>query len=525
MNKFFALAALVLAGLSFQSCEPMEGLDQDPNRPTQVTPDLLLNGVLVELHQRGWNDVSRWNQYNACNYNYYGNQEYNWTGASWSYTTLKNVVKMEEEAARLGLPEKNAYSALAKYLKATFYYRMTMLSGDIPMSEALQPDVTLTPKYDTQKQVFLNILNLLDEANSDMADLTASGSDNFNGDIYYGNDLTMYRKAVNAFTLRVLIALSKKADDADLNVKGRFAAIVNNPSQYPLFTSNGDNMEFVHNATFNKYPTSPDNYGFDALRYNMAATSLNALVDLQDPRTFLFAEPASALVASGTSATSYAAFVGAPSDEDLADMSTKVQNGQYSLYNRYRWYRGFTAENTIVLGYAEQCFNIAEAAHRGWVAGANASTYYTQGIQAVHDWYGITNGTNTVRFLKASNDGDLSNSANYDVYTVNFDQAAYLAGSAVAYSNDANGLSKILTQRYLAFFQNGGWEGYFQWRRTGIPAFDEGGSGTGNGGVIPKRFLYPSAEVTNNSDAMNEALQRQFGTTNDNINHEMWVIK
>ena len=122
MNKFFALAALVLAGLSFQSCEPMEGLDQDPNRPTQVTPDLLLNGVLVELHQRGWNDVSRWNQYNACNYNYYGNQEYNWTGASWSYTTLKNVVKMEEEAARLGLPEKNAYSALAKYLKLSLIH-------------------------------------------------------------------------------------------------------------------------------------------------------------------------------------------------------------------------------------------------------------------------------------------------------------------------------------------------------------------------------------------------------------------
>ena len=524
MKKFIIFSAIALAGLGFQACESFEGLDRNPNLPTQVTPDLLLNGALIELHQRGWNDVSRFNQYNACNYNYYGNQEYNWTGADWDYTTLKNVVKMEEEAVRVGLPQKNAYSAMAKFLKATFYYRMTMLTGDIPMEEALQPDLTLTPKYDTQKQVFLNILNLLDEANSDMADLIASGDDAFTGDIYYGNDLTMYRKSVNAFTLRVLIALSRKAEDADLNVKGRFAAIVNNPSQYPLYTTNGDNMEFKHNATFNKYPTSPDNFGFDALRYNMAATSLNTLASLQDPRTFLFAEPAAALVAAGTPATSYSAFVGAPSDEDLADMSTKVQAGQYSLYNRYRWYRGFTAENTIVQGYAEQCFNIAEAAHRGWIT-ASASSYYTQGIQAVHSWYGIVSGANTVYFLKTSFDGDLTKMSNYNEFTVNFDQSVYLASPAVAYSNDAAGLNKILTQRYLAFFQNGGWEGYFQWRNTGVPTFSEGGSGTGNDNKIPMRFLYPTSEVTNNTDNMNEALQRQFNTTADDIDHKMWIIK
>jgi hypothetical protein len=524
MKKLIALAAFAVAALSFQSCESMEGLDKDPNRPTQVTPDLLLNGALVSLHESPWNDVARWNQYNACNYNYYGNQEYNWTGAPWVYPTLKNIQKMEEEALRLGLPEKNAYSAMGKFLKAVYYYRMTMLSGDIPMSEALQPDVTLTPKYDTQKQVFLSILNMLDEANSDMADLIASGNDEFSGDIYYGNDLASYRRANNAFTLRVLIALSKKSEDADLNVKGRFATIVNNPSQYPLFATNGDNMEFVYNSTFNKYPTSPDNFGFDALRYNMAATSLNTLAGLEDPRTFLYAEPAAAKIAAGVPATSYSAFVGAPSDEDLADMSTKVQNGEYSLYNRYRWYRTFTAQNTIILGYAEQCFNIAEAAHRGWLT-ASAATYYQNGIEAVMAWHGIVDGTNTVNFLKSSNDGDLSNSANYNTYTVNFNKAAYLASPAVAYTNSTSGLEKILLQRYLAFFQNSGWEGYYQWRRTGVPAFDEGGSGTGNGGKIPKRFLYPTSEVTNNADNMNEALQRQFGTSSDDINHEMWIIK
>ena len=93
MKKFIIFSAIALAGLGFQACESFEGLDKNPNLPTQVTPDLLLSGILIELHQPGWNDISRFNQYDACNYNYYGNQEYNWTGAPWDYTTLKNVVK------------------------------------------------------------------------------------------------------------------------------------------------------------------------------------------------------------------------------------------------------------------------------------------------------------------------------------------------------------------------------------------------------------------------------------------------
>ncbi len=79
-----------------------------------------------------WDLTQRWCQFNCCNYNYYGNQEYNWTNDALLYTTLKNVVKMEEEAIRSGLPEKNAYSALGKFFRAYFYYNMTMLVGDLP---------------------------------------------------------------------------------------------------------------------------------------------------------------------------------------------------------------------------------------------------------------------------------------------------------------------------------------------------------------------------------------------------------
>lgn len=81
----------------------------------------------------------------------------------------------------------------------------------------------------------------------------------------------------------------------------------------------------------------------------------------------------------------------------------------------------------------------------------------------------------------------------------------------------------VLLQKYLAFFQNSGWEAYFNYRRTGVPVF-LADTGTGNGGLIPKRFQYPTNEQTTNSENGKEAIQRQFGG-NDDINAPMWIIQ
>ena len=62
----------------------------------------------------------------------------------------------------------------------------------------------------------------------------------------------------------------------------------------------------------------------------------------------------------------------------------------------------------------------------------------------------------------------------------------YLNQAQVIYAGDETGLKQIITQKYLAFFQNSGQKAYFNYRRTGYPVFDVG-PGTGNGGKIPKR--------------------------------------
>ncbi|MFZ9515194.1 MAG: SusD/RagB family nutrient-binding outer membrane lipoprotein, partial [Bacteroidia bacterium] len=69
-NIFFAsIAALTL--LVMNGCS-VDGIDQDPNRPTQVTPDLVFNGICFNINQRPWGGDARICQYNLCNYNYYG---------------------------------------------------------------------------------------------------------------------------------------------------------------------------------------------------------------------------------------------------------------------------------------------------------------------------------------------------------------------------------------------------------------------------------------------------------------------
>ena len=518
MKKILSILS-VAAILCTTGCKKtFDELQNDANRPTSVPANLILNGVLSDIYQSPFSPTQRWNQFYACNYAYYGDQQYTWSGVSYgTYNTLKNVIKMEEEAAKsVGAP--NAYSALGKFLRAYMFYNLTMQTGDIPVAEALKSLANISPKYDSQKEVFKQVLVLLEEANTDMAGLITKGGYLLSSDFYYKNDLAKWRRAVNAFKLRVLIQLSRYEADTDLNIKQKFSSTFTNASLYPLFTNIEDNLQYNYNNQYNKYPTNPESFGFDAARYNMTSTFLNTLVALKDPRTFYVAEPAQSLVSGGAAPNSFAAFAGSGSGEDLATMSANAGLGKYSFINRKRYYSTFTAQSTIQIGYAEMCFNIAEAINRGWVAG-NAEDWYKKGVQAGIGFYGIVNGNNSVYFQKVG--GTLSD---YDTYTINYDWATYYAQPAITYAgNNSAGLNQIITQKYLSFYQNSGWEAYYNWRRTGIPTFNTG-AGTGNSNRIALRFQYPTSEKAINTTNVNSAIQSQFAGQDD-INAKMWIIQ
>jgi Starch-binding associating with outer membrane len=517
--KIYITKIFLFIGLAFFiGCQDFEELSKNPNNPTNVPASLIFTKVCNDLNENPWSAAHQYSQYWCINYEYYGNQNYSWTTSNFNYNTLYDVQKMEEEAILGGADAaNNPYKAIGKFLRAYFFVNMTQRLGDIPLTEALRGSEKITaPKYDEQKAVYVQALNWLEEANADLAALIKVGNTTLAGDIYYNNDLSKWQKAVNAFRLRVLVSLSKRESEVD--IKAQFAKIMSSPAQYPLFTSSDDDLAFTYNDVVNKYPTNPDNYGFNATRYNLADTYIGALTSLNDPRVFVVAEPADSLLRSGLKPSDYKAYQGAPTGESLADMSYKVTLELYSYINRHTYYNNYTADNNTMVGYIEQCFNIAEGINRGWFTGS-AEEFYNKGIVAAMGDYNISEGANTFYYLPKGK--VLGESV---AFNVQVSLSSYLNQASVKYKgNNADGLTQILTQKYLGFFQNSGWEAFYNQRRTGIPNFNVGAGNTN--GKIPLRWQYPNSERVINSTNWTSALQKQFGNTNDDINNTMWLIK
>src|SRR5699024_213125 len=150
------------------------------------------------------------------------------------------------------------------------------------------------PAYDSQKKVFLGILNELEKANK----LFAEGS-HFEGDPVYGGIVNKWRKLVNTFELKVLINLYKKTDDSDMNVIQLFKNSVKNK---PMVESNADKFQLIfHDEEGQKYPWYKDGNKF--LQYSMVSSLLiGSLKNLKDRRLFYYAQPSPVQLKKGKSA-------------------------------------------------------------------------------------------------------------------------------------------------------------------------------------------------------------------------------
>ncbi len=328
---------------------------------------------------------------------------------------------------------------------------------------------------------------------------------------------------VNTYKLRLLIQLSKKTSDTDLNVASQFNNIVSNPAKYPLMQSTADNLQYVFVAPNNFYPMNPNNFGQNGSRQNTSATYVGLLTQFQDPRVFVTAEPARDLVDNQhQSPTSFSSFVGADPGLDLGVMYNNAGLLKYSFINRKYYYSTYVGEPSIQIGYAELQFILAEGINRGWTAG-DAESHYVAGIQASMQSYGIpATGSFTAYFYRPGS-SDVTNLANYDTYPITTNWANYYAQPLVKYTGGATGLTQILQQKYLALFRHSGLESYYTYRRTGVPNFTTG-PGTDNGQRIALRFKYPASERVANTKNYNAALTSQYGG-NDDINGTMWILK
>jgi hypothetical protein len=476
----------ILLGLF--SCEDFDTLTKDPNRPTDVNPSLLLTNIEVSA----FSQVSIGAAY-ACRYlvftdGYSTDQTYGWQRAGFGgYNALLQVYKMMQEAEKRELTN---YIAIGKFFRAYYFTQMTLTFGDVPYSEALRGDEGLfKPVYDSQKDVFLGILQELEDAN----ELLSESGGKINGDILYNGDIVKWKKLINSFKIRVLISLSAKEGNTELRVAERFREVYDNPVKYPVFTSLSDQAQLIFfDRDGNRYPLFHDKSSQTAVY--MERTFVTHLKNLKDPRLFLFGSPEKRAVEIGQPGyqNSFSSFggldAGAYVNENVQRLTEKGEGSP--LHSRY--YSDPINEPSIAVGYPELQFNLAEAALRGWIT-AGAADFYKQGITASMTFLGITQAKIT----------------------------AYLNGNLVAY-NQSKGMEQINTQKYLSYFLNSGWEAFYNQRRTGIPAFVIGPA-TQNGGQIPKRWLYPQGELDNNFENVAEAISRQYAG-NDHVNGLMWLL-
>lgn len=154
--KFNKHIAIMMAATVLASCSQFDDINTNPDAATKVTSPLLATGAIMGIAKPsqgkpfmsnqmlskyiGWGEAKEGTQYNS-----FGSQGFG------DYSTLKDYKLMAE----LSAPEnKNAYEALALFLKAYKLYDLTINVGDIPYKGILEGEQgNLTPAYNTQKEI------------------------------------------------------------------------------------------------------------------------------------------------------------------------------------------------------------------------------------------------------------------------------------------------------------------------------------------------------------------------------------
>ena len=145
MKKIIYILSAV-AVIATTSCKKrFEELQANPNVPVSVPPNLIFNTLINGLSGglggiQPWSSVMRYNQFYCRNFQYYGDNQYNWNNGPFDVylNILKNINQMEKEAEKIAGNTNTPYHTVAKFLKAYYYYNLTSLMGDVPLSEAVK---------------------------------------------------------------------------------------------------------------------------------------------------------------------------------------------------------------------------------------------------------------------------------------------------------------------------------------------------------------------------------------------------
>ncbi|MCF4100843.1 SusD/RagB family nutrient-binding outer membrane lipoprotein [Gillisia sp. M10.2A] len=469
---------ILIFGLTlFTSCSKnFEEINTNPNTPVSVQPGLLLRQVIYDYGEQmsyeGFVAGNLLGQYlTALDFNLFDRHALKSPqlgGNPWPvlYTNLRDneiILNMTRETEAF-----KVYEGPALIMKAYITASLTDLFGDVPYSEAFKgKELTTTPKYDPQEDIYLAEGGILDNLNKGIIALeNYEGAIKLEGDILFDGDLQAWIKFANSLKIKHLMRISSKVD-----VSGQLQEIYNQSNYIQLNSQN---------ASFNFTAGEPNSFRMAQLRvgdfnnFVMAETMEEILTGLDDPRIGVLFR---------TTDNNPEVFNGLLNGIDASQ--TSISPADYSRAGT------IFRENTAMLDANfltawETNLLLAEAAEKNLIS-ADAKRLYELGVSQAFEYWHTPLPAN---YLKAS--------------------AAYELGAE-------DNLEKIITQKWIANMING-YEGWIEYRRTGFPNL-KAISASLNEGQFPIRIPYPTEEAALNLQNYEAAA----GSTDQNsINFPVW---
>lgn len=477
-NKLFLFIGILFA---LVACDPSDfgDLNVDPRQVKEAPTPTLLTYSLQKMPYVAFNTPDRNEAGLETNYlnffaqylsegpypagSLYSTRNLGWsdwyTGPLYNLQTIINLNNEENALATgVGYGSKNNQLAVARILKAYYFWFLTDIYGDIPYSQALKGTEELKPAYDSQESIYTDLFKELTEAQAQINETEEAIS----GDILFSGDMAMWKKFANTTRLFMSLRLIKR-DPA--KAQAEFTAAINSG-----VLEAGENVtyQFIGGDPNNWNPWFEDYNNDNRNDYAISNTLGDFMLANNDPRVFVYGENLNGQVKT----------------LDYGSNQAKNIPGAFSRVGN-----SLRADNTEapIFTYAQVLFVKAEAAQRSWsIPGEARSTkqLYEEAIKASWEFWEV-----------------------YDATAY----ATYIADPDIAYSA-ANGLERIIKQKWVHQYLNG-FEAWTDWRRTGYPTLTPAPDATQTGG-IPRRMGYPSAAKPLNEAGYNAVIERQGADTN-----------
>ena len=462
---FGTLVTVLFLSLVIISCNSdLDDYSQNPNDPTDTSPDLLLTAMQVATFSAySGNNVripAMWvqqiagtseGQYGAyCNYDVREATIDN----DWG-TSFENAIGTGKVIVTDFSENYDYYNGIAKILLAFNFGLATDLWGDIPFAEAGKArDGNLNPLYETQENVIVGMQLLLDEAitllsNNNAKNYLIPGSD----DLIFGGNIARWISIAHVLKARYYLRVSLRDSNAlDLALNSlsnaNLTGIENDMNA--VFPNSGGNSK-------NQWKDFEDNR---ANYIKMGAYYVDLLKSTNDPRLPYF-------VAKDNS--------GNYSGNVLGDITT-ISSSKVGPA---------VASNRAPIGlvtYTEAKFIEAEIYIRKTGKDTEAENAFEMAIKSSMDR------VNSLKAYFEGNDASLGDISATDIDAFVNSQTTNLT------------LENILRQKYVALFSS--LEPYNDFRRTGFPNLTPNPNAVGNLTKIPVRFPTASTERLYNTNAI-----------------------